>query len=52
MHDKLLKAGMMAHKIKSIARSIEFDANDYDCRWPLRYAKELNDLADEYLKLK
>ena len=43
---------MMAQAIKNIARSLEFDARDYDCSFPLSRARELNNIADEFLKLK
>ena len=50
--EKLMKATMMAQAIKSIAKSLEFDARDYDCSFPLSRARELNNLANEFLKLK
>ena len=50
--EKLGKARIMAMRMKSIAASIRYDARDYDCQFPLPYAKELEQLADEYLKLK
>lgn len=50
--EKLIKATMMAQAIKSVARSLEYDARDYDCSFPLSRARELNNLADEFLKLK
>lgn len=42
----------MAQAIKSVARRLEFDAKDYDCSFPLKYTRELNSIADEFLKLK
>ena len=50
--EKLMRATMMAQAIKSVARRLEFDARDYDCSFPLAHARELNSLADEFLKLK
>ena len=50
--EKLMKATMMAQAIKSVAKSLEFDARDYDCSFPLSRARELNNIADEFLKLK
>ena len=47
-----MRATIMAQTIKGIAKHIEFDAKDYDERWPLRHASELNAIAEEYLKLK
>ena len=50
--EKLMRATMMAQAIKSIARRLEFDARDFDCSFPLAHARELNSLADAFLKLK
>lgn len=41
----------MAQAIKSVAKSLEYDAKDYDCSFPLAHARYLNNLADEFLKL-
>ena len=43
---------MMAQAVKSVARKLEFDAMDYDCSFPLTHIRDLNDVADEFLKLK
>ena len=50
--EKLMRATMMAQAIKCVARRLEFDARDYDCSFPLAHARELNNIADEFLKLK
>lgn len=50
--EKLIKATMMAQRMKSIASSLRYDAKDYDVRFPLSYANELESIANEYLKLK
>lgn len=50
--EKLMRATMMAQAVKSIASRLEFDARDYDCSFPLARARDLNNLADEFLKLK
>ena len=50
--EKLMRATMTAQAIKSVARSLEYDARDFDCSFPLSRAKELNNIADEFLKLK
>ena len=50
--EKLMRANIMAHAIKSVARSLEYDARDYDCSFPLSRARELNNIVDEFLKLK
>ena len=49
--DKLKEAFMMAQRVKGIAHSIEFDAKDYDERWPLQYSESLKTIADNFLKL-
>jgi len=49
--DKLLQARMMAFKIRSIANSLQFDARDYDVQFPLAYARDLKQMADDFLKL-
>ena len=49
--EKLMKATMMAQAIKSVAKSLEYDAKDYNCSFPLAHARYLNNLADEFLKL-
>ena len=49
--DKIREAYMLAQRVKGIARSIKFDANDYDVKWPIRHADDLEKAADEFLKL-
>ena len=50
--EKLMRATMMAQAIKSVARRLEFDARNYDCSFPLAHARDLNNIADEFLKLR
>lgn len=50
--EKLMRATMMAQAIKSVAKSLEFDTKDFDCSFPLKHARRLNEIADEFLKLK
>ena len=50
--EKLMRATMMAQAIKSVARRLEFDARNYGCSFPLAHARDLNNIADEFLKLK
>jgi hypothetical protein len=49
--EKLNEAMKVAMRVKSIAKSIEFDARDYDESWPLHHVRDLNNLADNFLKL-
>ena len=50
--EKLIKATMMAQRMKSIASSLRYDAKDYDVRFPLAYADQLEKLANDFLKSK
>lgn len=50
--EKLMRASIMAQKIKNIAQSLRYDAKDYDVHFPLQYAKDLESIANEFLKLK
>lgn len=50
--EKLMRASIMAQKIKNIAQSLRHDAKDYDVHFPLQYADELESTAKEFLKLK
>ena len=50
--EKLGRARQLAMSVKSIAASLKFDAKDYDCQFPLEHAKRLEQVADEFLKLK
>lgn len=50
--EKLQQALMMAMQVKSIARSIEIECKDYDETWALNYARDLKNVADNFLKLK
>ena len=50
--EKLIRATQMAHMIKGVANSLRYDARDYDCRFPLYHASRLEEIANDYLKLK
>lgn len=50
--EKLGRAIQMAMQIKSVASSLRYDARDYDCKFPIAHANRLEQIADEYLKLK
>ena len=50
--EKLGRARMMAMQIKSVARSLRYDARDYDCRFPIAHAETLERIADDFLKTK
>lgn len=50
--EKLGRARQFAMTVKNVAASLRFDAEDYDCKFPLEHAKRLEQTADEFLKLK
>ena len=50
--EKLQQASMMAIRVQNIARNIEKDCKDYDETWALSYARDLKNIADNFLKLK
>lgn len=50
--EKLGHARIMAMQIKSVASSLRYDAKDYDCHFPIAHANRLEQIADEFLKLK
>lgn len=50
--EKLMLARVFANQVKSIAKNIKRECDNYDERWAFSYCKELTELADEFLKLK
>ena len=50
--EKLVKATLMANRIKNIANRLRADAKMYDVKFPLRYTDELENVAKEYLNTK
>lgn len=50
--EKIIKAKQMAMRMKSMASSIRYDAQDYGVKFPLSYADDLERMANEFLKLK
>lgn len=50
--EKIIKAQLMAKRIKNMARQLRNEAKDYDVKFPIAYADELDNIANEYLKLK
>ena len=50
--EKLIKATIMAQRMKNVARNLRYHAQDYDVRFPIQYADEIDGIADEFLKLK
>lgn len=49
---KLIKADMMAKRMKNIAKNLRNAADDYGVRFPHVYAEQMDEIADDYLKLK
>mgnify|MGYP001775877972 CR=1 FL=1 len=50
--EKLIKATQMAMRIKSVASRLRHDAIDYDVRFPLSYADNMERMANDFLKMK
>ena len=50
--EKLVKATQIAMRIKSMASRLRYDAKDYDVRFPLSYADDMERMANEFLKMK
>lgn len=50
--EKLVKATQMAMRIKNMASRLRHDAIDYDVKFPLTYADNMERMANEFLKMK
>ena len=50
--EKLMKASLMATRIKSVANSLRREAKEYDCKFPIAHAEVLEQIANDFLKLK
>lgn len=50
--EKLGRAIQMAMQIKSVASSLRYDAKDYDCRFPISHAERLEQIANDFLKIR
>lgn len=50
--EKLKKATMMALMVRSTAKNIRYVAKNYDDKWPLQYADQLERMATEFLDIK
>jgi hypothetical protein len=50
--ERLAKAAMMAIQIKGVAQSLRYDARDFDCKFPIAHAERLEEIANEYLRIK
>lgn len=47
--EKIIKAQLMATRIISIAKRLRNEAKDYDVKFPIAYADNLEDIANEFL---
>lgn len=45
-----MEAVVFAQTMRSIAKRINFDADDYDTKWPKTYVKEIESEVKEFLK--
>lgn len=50
--ERLGRAVQMAMQVKSVARSLRYDAKEYDCRFPIQHAERLEQIANDFLKTK
>ena len=50
--ERIGKALIMAHQIKSVAASLRQDARDFDCQFPISHAKRLEEIANDFLRPK
>lgn len=48
--EKIIKAQLMAKRIISMAKRLRNEAKDYDVKFPIAYADDLEDIANEFLK--
>ena len=47
--EKLMKANLFAFRMKSIAKAMHFDGNDYGIQCLKEHAKEIDRLANEII---
>ena len=47
--EKIIKAQLMAHSIISMAKRLRNEAKDYDVKFPIAYADNLENIANEFL---
>lgn len=52
LREKMQRATILATRIKMVASRLRSDARDFDYHFPLEHAKQLEEMADEFLKLK
>lgn len=50
--EKIIRATMMAQRVKNLASRLKEDAESYDVKFPIGIARELESAADDFLKLK
>lgn len=48
--EKITRAVVFARRVKSLATRLEYEANEYDTKWPNKYVSELLITAEEILK--
>lgn len=47
--EKIIEAQLMAHRIINMAKRLRNEAKDYDVKFPIAYADNLEDIANEFL---
>lgn len=48
--EKIIEAQLMAYRIINMAKRLRNEAKDYDVKFPIAYADNLEDIANEFLK--
>lgn len=50
--EKLIKATLMAQRVKNIAKNLRNAADEYGVRFPHVYAEQMEEIANDFLKMK
>ena len=50
LKEKIAKATIFAWKMKVLAARLEYEAKEYDCKWPNKYVSEMLIASEELLK--
>ena len=50
--EKLIKATLMAQRVKNIAKNLRNAVDEYGVRFPHVYAEQMEEIANDFLKLK
>ena len=50
LKEKIAKATIFAWKMKVLATRLEYEAEEYDCKWSNKYVSEMLIASEELLK--